>query len=150
MKYIPFTPEGYKKLQKEYDELKQNRIEAVSELKRARELGDLSENAAYKVARQRLSSIDRRIQHAGKLIRYAQVIHPRQDGSVDIGTSVKVEGPQGPQQFEIVGGFESDPLHGKISHLSPLGKALMGKKKGDKISVTVPNGIHSYLVLAVQ
>lgn len=150
MKKVIFTPDGHRKIQAEYDDLKKRRVGAVSELKTARELGDLSENAAYKVARQKLNSIDHRIMSLSRLLRNAEVVESKRDGTVDIGSTVVVESDTGRQTFHIVGGYESDPMNGKISVFSPIGKALMAKKAGDDVTAYVPNGLVKYVVISVS
>lgn len=150
MKTVRFTKSGLEELNREYQTLQEKRKIAVSELKTARELGDLSENAAYKVARTKLSGIDRRIVQISILLRKATVSEVRQDGMVGIGNTVKLQMDNKISIFEIVGTYESDTQRGKISHVSPLGKALMNKRKGDVVQITVPAGVKTYFIIEVS
>lgn len=146
---IPFTKEGYAKIQKEYDDLQTTRKDAVVELARARDMGDRSENAAYKVARQRLSSIDSRIRHLGRLLRFGKIVEPPKTGEVGIGSTVVIDDGTSQKTFTIVGSYESDISNGKLSCYSPIGKALMGKKVYDEIRVFVPAGELRYKITSI-
>jgi transcription elongation factor GreA len=140
MKSISFTAEGYEKIKKEYAVLKTQRVEAVAELKRARELGDLSENAAYKVARQRVNQIDSRLRRLTLHIRLGKVVNRPFTGVVDINTKVTVISDGVSFEFQIVGEQEADPASKKISPISPLGRAVMGKRRNDTVIITTPSG----------
>jgi transcription elongation factor GreA len=146
---IIFTKEGYEKVQKEYDDLLASRPEAVSELKRAREMGDLSENGFYKGARFKLSAVDRRLRELKHLLKVGKVVAKQSGDTVEIGSTVVVSIDNITREFLIVGGFESNPLEGKISHISPIGKALMHKKAGEKIAVTIPAGEVIYTIIRI-
>jgi len=136
-----FTRQGYQKIQDEYDQLTKDRVQAVEALRTAREMGDLSENAAYKVARHRLSQTDSRLQYLKKLLVEGKIARTTFTGAVAFGTSVTVEKENGKVvTYSIVEGFESDPSTGKLSTSSPIGRALLGKKVGDSINVSVPAG----------
>lgn len=148
--YILFTPEGLEKIKAEKETLTAKRIEAVQNLRTAREMGDLSENAAYKVARSELSSIDGRIKHLTYLIKAGRIPNAPITGKIGVGSRITVSQNDKIHEFKIVGSFESDPSTGKISHVSPLGKSLMGKVAGDKITISTPGGSSSYQVLTVQ
>jgi transcription elongation factor GreA len=145
-KNIPFTKIGHENLQKEYEELQKQRVEAVKELTTARDMGDRSENAAYKSARWKLSGIDRRLRQLKKVLATAQIIDRPFTGFADIGCTVIVSDGVKTQTYMLVGGFESDILQGKLSVNSPIGKALLGKKTGDRISVVVPSGNVTYTI----
>ena len=148
---IRFTKEGYRKIQEEYQRLLEQRKEAVDALRTAREMGDLSENAAYKVARQRLSQTDSRLRHLKKLLLSGKVTQESFTGVVVFGTKVTVEKNDGTQDtYTIVEGFESDPSVGKLSTVSPIGKALLGKKTGEKVTVNIPAGSVSIKILNVE
>ncbi|MCL4387010.1 MAG: transcription elongation factor GreA [Patescibacteria group bacterium] len=150
MKRILFTKEGYEKVKKERDELIALRQEAVENLARARELGDLSENSLYKAARARLSSIDNRIRRLSELLKIGEVVEKPTGETIGIDSIVTVTDGKKIRVFHIVGGYESDPLSGKISHNSPIGKALVGKRVGDSINVDVPAGKVSYKILKIE
>ncbi|MDE2025461.1 MAG: transcription elongation factor GreA [Patescibacteria group bacterium] len=149
MKRIPFTQTGYDKLLTEKGQLVASRPVAVEELKRAREMGDLSENGAYKGARFKLSDIDRRIRHLDHLIKHAHIVSSSQTDTVEIGCMVVVASEGSQQTFSIVGSFESNPSNGTISHKSPIGNALIGKKIGEQVTVSVPKGIVTYTIISI-
>lgn len=146
---IRFTKQGYEDLQAEHEKLKSERVHAVAELKTAREMGDLSENAAYKVARSRLSSIDSRLRHLERILKRVQVIERSADEAIDIGSTIILSSPANELQITIVDGYESDFMKGKISIFSPIGKAVKGHFKGDKVVVKTPGGITEYEIVSV-
>jgi len=150
-KPIPFTKEGYEKIKEEKKSLELRRKEAVLSLKTAREMGDLSENAAYKVARMELSSIDHRLRRIQYLLAYGRIADNAVSGNwVSIGTTVKITDDKTEKTFSFVGDFEANPALNKISGRSPIGKALMGKRVGDEITISVPNGSITYRILSIQ
>lgn len=147
--FIPFTPGGMEKIRAEKETLFAKRKEAVENLRIAREMGDLSENAAYKVARGELSAIDFRLRRLNYLIKVGRISTAPTTGKIGIGSKITIVQDKKMLEFEIVGSFESDPAKGRISHISPLGKKLMGKVKGDRITVSTPRGLTSYQVISV-
>jgi transcription elongation factor GreA len=149
MKHIPFTRVGYEKILEEKKSLLSSRPDAVAELKRAREMGDLSENGAYKGARFKLSDIDRRLRHLEHLIKNAQVIESVQSDSIEIGCTVVITNGSEEQTFRIVGSFESNPGKGTISHKSPIGSALIGKKAGEEVKIHIPSGTVTYKIIQI-
>ncbi len=146
---ILFTQAGYQKLKEEQLELQSKRKEAVSQLSRAREMGDLSENGFYKAARANLSSIDHRLRQLTYQIRYGKVSENVNKYIVAIGSAVTIDDGKQQKAYQIVGGYESDPLNGKLSHISPIGKALVGKKVGEIINVAVPSGMVVYKIVTI-
>ena len=133
---IVFTPAGYADLQPKLDELFKKRERVLIELQRAREQGDLSENGAYKAARFELGDTDRAIRTLQHQIKYGKAIQPPSNGTVGVGSKVKLIRSDGKEfNYEIVGTYEADPMNGKISIESPMGKALLGKKGGDEVVV---------------
>jgi transcription elongation factor GreA len=149
-KPIPFTREGYQKLLEEKAQLMSERPEAVDHLKKAREMGDLSENGYYKASRARLSFLDSRIRRVDRLIKLGVVVAPSTSGCVEIGTTVAIDGSNTHQEYTIVGGYESDPSKKTISYISPLGKALMGKREGDVVTVFAPKGSMQYTIAHIK
>jgi transcription elongation factor GreA len=147
---IPFTQEGYDKLLSEKKRLISDRPEAVDHLRKAREMGDLSENGYYKASRAKLSSLDGRLRHLEKLIRLGRVVQTAHTGFVDIGCTVTITDGLKESTFTLVGGYESDPIHHTISYISPLGKSLMGKKEKDVITVNAPKGLVSYTIVHIS
>lgn len=147
---ILMTKEGLKKLQNELEILQNERPAAVLELKNARELGDLSENGRYKAARAKLSSIDARLRSLSHTIRFAKVKEVNSSlHIVDIGLTVYLENRDGVFEYKIVGEFEANPIEKKISHHSPLGRALLGKKVGETVSVETPQGEKSFKIKSI-
>ena len=147
---IPFTKDGYDKLVAEQAALAARRPEAVEHLRKAREMGDLSENGYYKASRAALSFLDARLRRANRLIKLATIISSNGSGIIQIGSVVKIFHKEKEITYTIVGGFESNPAHHTISHISPLGKALIGKIKGDVVEFQVPAGIQKYTILAIS
>lgn len=146
IKRIPVTREGFEKLQKELEELKKNRPEAVNTLSDARKMGDLSENGLYTAAKMRLKSIDAQIFRLNIQIKLADIIKPSLSGIVSLGSKIVVSKNGQNREFYIVGDYEADPLTGKISSKSPLGKKILGKKINELIEVDTPSGKKTYKI----
>ena len=137
-KKIYLTQKGLDELKKELDDLnKITRPEVVRRLSSAREMGDLSENGYYKASRQQLTFLDSRIRRAERLVKLAVIVQSTNTGIIDIGSKVKIKDENKEYEYEIVGGYESDPSKHTISYISPIGRALMNKKKGDVIEVQI-------------
>ena len=143
------TKIGLEKLTKELNYLKKDkRKELAKRLELAIAFGDLSENAAYQEAKEDQSSVENRINELERTIHEAVVVADESKGStVGIGSVLIIKSSDGEDEITIVGSEEADPLHGWISFSSPLGKALIGKKKGDRVGVETPDGIISYEVV---
>ena len=150
MTKTPFTKQGYNDLVNERDLLTKSRPDAVLNLKTAREMGDLSENAAYRVARSKLSSIDRRLRFLTKILDNAYIMQVNFRGMVDVGCLVTVETKFGEQKYQIVNSHESDLANGKISYHSPVGQALIGKKVNDTVEISTPNGKITYKIKEIK
>lgn len=146
------TKERLEELKSELALLKTNkRVEVASKLKRAKEFGDLSENAEYQAAKDEQANVERRIGDLEEIIRNALVIKkmPDQD-TVDVGSSVEVSRDGKSMEFHIVGSEEAKPEEGKISNESPLGRELLGHRVGDSIAVDAPNGKVQYKVIKIS
>lgn len=143
---IPFTREGYEEMLRERQALLEERPHAVEDLQKAREMGDLSENGYYKAARAKLSSIDANLRKLDRLRKLGVVVAPNNAGMVDIGSTVMISDGEKDAEYTIVGGYESDPKKHTISHLSPLGKAIMGRNIGDTVKVKAPAGTKHYTI----
>ncbi len=150
MNKTPFTKQGYQDLINEQKELKTSRVDAIANLKTAREMGDLSENAAYKVARSKLSSVDRRLRFLTKILDNAYIMEVDFKGMVDVGCFVTVETKLGNQTYQIVNSHESDIANGKISYYSPVGRALIGKRVDDVVEIVTPNGKIIYKIKEIK
>ncbi len=152
-KKIYLTKEGLEELQKEHDELaKVKRPEVLGRVSEARNLGDLSENAEYVAARDELSFIDGRIDELEELLRQVELISGAgSSGShIKLGSKVTVKIDGKKEVYMVVGEWEADPVERKISHESPLGKALMGKRIGETVEVEAPAGRILYTISAVE
>ena len=155
-KKIYLTQDGLNELKKEYEELtKVKRPEVVVRVSDARNLGDLSENAEYVAAREELSFIDGRIDELEELLKQATLIHhdnSKKNGKklVALGSKVILTVSGKKEEFTVVGEWEADPTEKKISHESPLGKALLGRQNGETVEVEAPAGKIQYTVLSVS
>jgi len=137
---ILFTKPGFEKLKKDYEILVKKRPLAGLDLKKAREMGDLSENGYYKSARFKLNGIDMNIRHLNFLIKFAIIASDPKKGIVGIGSKVDLKISGKNKKYLIVGENEANPTEEKMSFLSPIGKDLIGKKAGEKINVNSPSG----------
>ena len=148
------TAEGAQKLEEQLEYLKTvARKEIAQQIKVAREFGDLSENAEYDEAKNEQALIEGEIVELEKKLRGATVIDESTlDRSVvHIGAAVDLKDQAGKKfQFTIVGSTEADPLKGRISNESPVGAALLGHHKGDRVEVTTPAGVQTYTILAIN
>ncbi len=149
-KKIQFTKVGFEKIKTEHKSLSDGRPAILVSLQKAREMGDLSENGAYTAARLKLGSTDRRLRHLSNLMRYGVVKETKNRGSIDFGSQVTLENEKNQMTFMLVNKFESDPLKQKLSTNSPFGKAVLGKKVGDKVKVSAPAGTVNYTVVRVE
>lgn len=140
MKYL--TQEGLEKLKKELEDRKTRiRQKIAASIKEAKEQGDLSENAEYSEARRQQRENESKVMYLENIIRTSQVIqNGKTNGKVMIGATIEVEFNGKKMKFEIVGSNEANPTEGKISNESPIGKSFLGKTKGDKVEVKLPNG----------
>jgi transcription elongation factor GreA len=136
------TEEGYQKLVDELEERRSTiRHEIAAAIKEAKEQGDLSENAEYSEAKHRQNENESRVLELEAIIKAATVVErTAQSQTVEIGSKVSIKCKGKDMSFEIVGSNEVDPAAGKISSESPIGKALMGKAKGDMADIDVPAG----------
>jgi transcription elongation factor GreA len=145
------TAEGLQSLKDELQELSTSkRSEIADRLKEAKADGDLSENAMYDAARDEQSFVEGRISEIEHILKHAAVISNKSRGSVALGSRVHVELEDGEQQYVIVGSTEANPDKGFISDQSPIGKALLGCKPGDEVTVEVPSGTIVYRIKHVE
>ena len=149
------TYAGLKKLEDELHDLKVvKRKEVAEKIKEAREQGDLSENAEYDAAKDEQRDIEARIEEIEKILKNAEVVVEDEVdlGKISVGCKVKVHDYEFEEDIElkIVGSTEANSLEGKISNESPVGKALMGRHKGDVVEVEMPSGVMQYKVLEIQ
>ncbi|MGH7246192.1 MAG: GreA/GreB family elongation factor [Candidatus Levyibacteriota bacterium] len=144
-----FTLSGYNELTTEKEKLEKERPEAVSQLKKAREMGDLSENGFYKGAKAKLGDIDRRLRFLTRMIQTAKIIEKPTSETIEIGSIVVTNDGVKTRTLTIVGVYEANPSENKISHDSPIGKALLGRRKGEKVKITTPSGHVFYTIESV-
>lgn len=149
---IQFTAEGLAEIKTELAELKDSKLtSAIDRVARARDFGDLSENAEYHAAKEELAFIEGRIEELEGIVQRAFVVKLKgTNGSVDIGCKVTVAVAGKDHTYEIVGEWEADPLKKKISHTSPLGQALVGKKKGEAVEFQAPAGKVIYKIKKIH
>lgn len=148
------TEEGLKALEDELQDLKlYRRKEVAQKIKEARELGDLSENAEYDAAKEEQRDIELRIEEIDKILKNAELVTDDDvDSSViNIGCTVRIKDLEFDEEMEyrIVGSTEANSLKGKISNESPVGKALIGAKAGQKVEVETPSGVIEYKILEI-
>ncbi|MBQ8318095.1 MAG: transcription elongation factor GreA [Lachnospiraceae bacterium] len=148
------TVEGLRDLEQELENLVVVRRQEIAEkLQEARAQGDLSENAEYDAAKDEQRDIEARIEEIEKILKNAEVVDEGEfdKDSVNFGSTVKILDVEAKEEhtFKIVGSTEADVLNGKISNESPLGLALLKKKKGNTVKVEAPNGVFSYKILDI-
>ena len=151
----PMTAEGTEKLQADLKNLKLvKRPEVIQRIKVARSFGDLSENSEYDAAKDEQSHVEDRIAQVEDMLKYAQVVDADSvdPNEVSVGKTVTYTevGTDDPETYTIVGSDESDPLNGKISNDSPIAQALLGKKKGETVSITTPGGQFDVVINKVE
>jgi len=139
------TPDGLKKLKEDLEELQTvRRREVAQRIKEAREFGDITENSEYDDAKNEQAMLEQRIAQMEERVRRATVIDEKalDTGSVQVGVRVHVKDQKtgDSRKFQLVGSAEANPALDKLSHESPIGKALMGKKRGEVVSIEVPRG----------
>lgn len=144
------TVEGLEKLKGELNERIALRKEIAGRIARAKEQGDLSENAEYTDARDQQSFNEGRLQELEILVKRAVVVEKHKGDTAEIGSVVRVETLGQMKEFTIVGSNEADPLKGRISHESPLGTAFLGKKMGDSVELNLPRGNVVYRIVAIE
>ena len=147
------TPDGAEKLQAELDELKGTKREELSaRLRSAIQMGDLSENADYHKAKEDQGFLEGRIQELEAILRNSVIIEKtKSTGVVTIGSQVTIQ-EEGfdPESYHLVGPTEADPRKGKISHESPIGRALMDKKVGDLAEAETPGGKIKFKIIKIE
>ena len=151
-KIYEMTAEGKKQLEEELQNLKfVKRPQIVERLKIARSYGDLSENSEYDAAKDEQMRLEERIDAVSEQLKYAVIVDTAavDPDEVSIGKTVTVTevGEDEPETYEIVGSSQSAPFHGKISNESPIGKALLGHKKGETVKINVDSANVSYDVV---
>lgn len=149
------TYEGVRKLEEELEELKTvKRQEITEKIEVARGFGDLSENAEYTEARNEQSFVEGRILQLENILKNVEVVDEADlpKGQVAVGSKVKVHDFEFKEdvEYQIVGSGEADPVNNKISNESPVGKVLMGRKKGETVTASTPDGVLKFKILAIN
>jgi transcription elongation factor GreA len=151
-KKIKLTKEGLQALKDELHELKTVKLPSILErLKRARAMGDLRENSEYSASKEDQAMADGRIFELEMLIKNSEIIDVASDSNiVHLGCSVDVERDGTKETYYIVGEYEADPMNKKLSEISPIGKALIGKKVGQEVEVAVPVGKMIFKIVDIK
>ncbi len=155
MKELILTPEGYKKLQEEIEVLSTERRREVAErIREAREFGDIAENAEYDAAKNDQAHLEARIAMLEDRLKDARVVTKKEikSGEVSVGTKVRLKdmGTNKTVEYRVVGSAEADPAEMKLSNESPVGKAIMGRKKGETVEVSAPRGTLKFKIMDVK
>lgn len=150
---VLLTPDAISRLKRDLEDLIQNqRPRAVEDVSRYVQLGDLSENAEYQEAKSRMARIDGRIFSLQEKLKRASVINTAPDGSgrIQLGSTVELNVNGKYKTYQIVGPQETNPTRGRISHVSPLGSALLGRKAGESVPIKTEGGEVVYNILEVK
>ena len=155
MKEVILTPEGYEKLKAEIDHLRGTKRREVAErIRVAREFGDIAENAEYDSAKNEQAHLEARIAVLEDRLKSARVVTKKEisKDAVSIGSRVRLRDMQANKTFEyhIVGSAEANPAENKLSNESPVGKAIMGKKKGEIVEVAAPRGSLKFKIMEIK
>lgn len=149
-KQFRLTQEGIDELKEELNGLIGRRGEIAESIKTAREQGDLSENAEYHAAKDEHEKNESRIMEIEGIMASVELIKkPRGDGKVQLGSSVRLKNNGSTKEFKVVGTVEADPLIGKISDESPIGKALLGKKLNEDVEIVTPAETTIYKIVEI-
>lgn len=148
------TADGKRQLEERLKDLKVNgRNEMADKIRVAREFGDLSENAEYDIAKEEQAKMEAEIMDIEAKLHNVQIIDEKVKGDkIDVGSKIEVKDLSTgiAYAYTIVGTHESNPMEGRISNESPLGKVLLGKRRGDEVSVTAPIGIVKYKIITIK
>ncbi len=148
------TKEGLENLKKELKELKTvKRKEIANRIQEAKELGDLSENAEYSEAKNEQAFSEGRISELDNIIKNVTIVDEKKiknSDIVNVGSSIKVKNDGKTLTFIIVGASEINLDQGKISHKSPIGKAFIGRKSGETVEITVPDGVKKFEIISIE
>lgn len=147
------SKEKFDELTRELEHLKTvRRREIAEQLEYARSLGDLSENAEYEEARNLQAATEDRIRVIEESLAHARIIEHTKGNAVSLGSTVAIQkqGEKEEHSYEVVGSAEANMQEHKISYLSPLGSALMGKKKGEMFSFETPKGVQKYKIVSIK
>lgn len=146
------TPEGYREIEEQIEELKKDRPIKIARLKAARALGDLSENTEYSTAKRDLRHLESRLRFLNNQLTYAQIIQPQGNGKIDLGSTVTIEFLDDHDQvtYKIVGTQEADLAANKLTFDSPLGQAMMNQTAGTSVNVVSPDSTYQVKIISVN
>lgn len=152
-KAINLTPAGFKEIEAKLTKLREeDRPRIIQAIKEARAQGDLSENADYDAARDEQAKVEEEIKSLEYMLEHANIIEETPKGIVGLGSTVTiayVDDDDDEEEYKIVGSLEADPFEGKISDESPIGKALMGSKENDVVTIQSPNGSYDVKIVKI-
>ncbi|TMM01008.1 MAG: transcription elongation factor GreA [Actinobacteria bacterium] len=155
MKEVILTPDGYKKLQQEIQYLSTEKRRDIAErIRVAREFGDIAENAEYDSAKNEQAHLEARIAVLEERLKNARVVTRKEikSGEVSVGTKVRLRDVKANKtvEYHIVGSAEANPAENKLSNESPVGKAIMGRKKGETVEVAAPRGTLKFKIMDIK
>jgi len=155
LKEVILTPEGFKKLKEEIEELSTVRRREIAErIRVAREFGDIAGNAEYDTAKNDQAHLEARIAMLEERLKNARVVTRKEikSGEVSIGTKVRLRDVKANKtvEYHIVGSAEANPAENKLSNESPVGKAIMGRKKGEVVEVAAPRGKLKFKIMDIK
>ena len=150
-KPVYLTAEGKTQLEEELSNLKTvRRPEVADRIQQAKLDGDVSESGEYEDAKNEQAMVEGRIRTLEHMLTNAQLIEESKSDAISLGSRIKIRDGEGDEyEWTVVGSAEANPRQSRISNESPVGKALMGKKKGDKVSVETPGGVEKFTILKV-
>ena len=148
---VLLTAEGLTKLKQELGVIRLRRVEAADRMKEAAQPGDIEDNPEFEQAKEEVQRLDERIYELEEMIGRAQIIEGKSSSVAEPGSTIDIVDEDGETlTYHLVGAVEADPGSGRISVESPVGRALVGKRQGDKVSVSVPQGTVQLTVKAVR
>jgi transcription elongation factor GreA len=155
LKEVILTPEGHKKLQEEIEYLSNDkRREIADRIREAREFGDIAENAEYDSAKNEQAHLEARIAMLEERLKSARVVTKKEikSGEVSVGTKVRLRDVKAGKtvEYHIVGSAEANPAENKLSNESPVGRAIMGRKKGETVEVAAPRGKLTFKIMDIK
>ncbi|MFB6182356.1 MAG: transcription elongation factor GreA [Candidatus Magasanikbacteria bacterium] len=131
--------------------LEEKKPEVADKIHEAKQLGDLSENASYKAAKQEMRATMSRIDELKEIIDNAEIIEEKEGADeIQLGTTFIVKTDNGQKEYELVGSREADPLNGKISKQSPLGSGFVGAEEGEEVDIETPGGVQTYKIIEIK
>jgi transcription elongation factor GreA len=155
LKEVILTPDGYKKLQQEIEVLStEKRREIAERIRVAREFGDIAENAEYDSAKNEQAHLEARIAMLEERLKNARVVTKKEikSGEVSVGTKVRLRDVKANKtvEYHVVGSAEANPAENKLSNESPVGTAIMGRKKGETVEVAAPRGTLKFKIMDIK